>query len=76
MSKKIIRAIKVQVVVTKTMWVYEDEFYSDAGDVAIDFNEHNAVMFTKGQMIQEIQNNPNRGSSKILEYGEFEVTEE
>ena len=76
MSKKIIRAIKVQVVVTKTMWVYEDEFYSDACDVAIDFNEHNAVMFTKGQMIQEIRNNPNRGSSKILEYGEFEVTEE
>lgn len=76
MSKKINRAIKVQVVVTKTMWVFEDEFYEDAGNVALDFNEHNAVMFTKGQMIQEMQNNPNRGSSKILEYGEFEVTEE
>lgn len=75
MSKKIIRAIKVQVVVTKTMWVYEDEFYEDAGNVALDFNEHNAVMFTKGHMIQEMENNPNRGSSKILEYGEFEVTE-
>lgn len=76
MEKKIIRGIKVQVIVTKTMWVYEDEFYKDAGSVAIDFNEHNAVMFTKGQMIQEIENNPNRGSSKILDYGEFEVTEE
>ena len=71
-----IRAIKVQVVVTKTMWVYEDEFYEDAGSVALDFNEHNAVMFAKGQMIQEMKNNPNRGSSKILEYGVFEVTEE
>ena len=58
------------------MWVYEDEFYKDADDVPINFNEHNAVMFTKGQMIQEMQNNPNRGSSKILDYGEFEVTEE
>lgn len=71
-----IRAIKVQVVVTKTMWVYEDEFYEDAGGLALDFNEHNAIMFVKGQMIQEMQNNPNRGSSRILEYGEFDVTEE
>lgn len=72
MAKKIVRGIKVQVTVTKTMWVYEDEFYEDAGSVPIDFNEHNAIMFTKGQMIQEMQNNPNRGSAKILEYGEFE----
>ena len=72
MAKKIVRGIKVQVTVTKTMWVYEDEFYEDAEGVPMDFNEHNAIMFTKGQMIQEMQNNPNRGSAKILEYGEFE----
>lgn len=72
MAKKIIRGIKVQVTVTKTMWVYEDEFYEDAGGLPLDFNEHNAIMFTKGQMIQEMQDNPNRGSAKILEYGEFE----
>lgn len=30
MSKKIIRAIKVQVVVTKTMLVYEDEFKAES----------------------------------------------
>ena len=70
------RAIKVQVVVTKTMWVYEDDFYEDAGDISLDFNEHNAIMFAKGQMIQEMQNNPNRSTSRILDYGVFEVTEE
>lgn len=70
------RGIKIQVTVTKTMWVLEDEFYEDAGDINLEFNEHNAIMFVKGQMIQEMQNNPNRGSSKILEYAKFQVTED
>ena len=70
------RAIKVQVVVTKTMWVYEDEFYEDIGDLAIEFNDHNVIMFTKGQMIQELQNSPNRGSSKILARGTYDDWEE
>ena len=67
--------MKVQVVVTKTMWVFEDEFYEDAGGINLEFNEHNVIMFVKGQMIQEMQNNPNRGSSKILEYGKYEDVE-
>lgn len=70
------RAIKVQVVVTKTMWVYEDDFYEDVGGVGLDFNEHNAIMFTKGQMIQEMQNNPNRGTSRILGYGKYDDWED
>lgn len=70
------RAIKVRVVVTKTMWVYEDEFYEDAGDIGIEFNEQNAIMFTKGQMIQELQDDPNRGSSTILDYGTYDYCEE
>ena len=77
MAKKYItRGIKVQVTVTKTMWVLENDFHADAGDLDLEFNEHNAIMFTKGQMIQEMQDNPNRGSSKILEYAEFQVTED
>lgn len=72
MTKKIIRGIKVQVTVTKTMWVYEDEFYEDAGNIALEFNEQNAIMFVKGQLIEELTNNPNRGSSKILGCKEYE----
>ena len=70
------KAIKVQVVVTKTMWVYEDEFYEDAGNIGIEFNEQNAIMFVKGQMIQDMQNDPNRGSSKILDYGTYDDWED
>lgn len=70
------RAIKVQVVVTKTMWVFEDEFYEEAGNLSIEFNEQNAIMFTKGQMIQELQNDPNRGSSKILACGKYDDWED
>lgn len=76
MSKKIIRAIKVQVVVTKTMWVYEDEFKAESYGTGQEFNEFNAINFTKGTLIEELRNDPNRGSAKILDYGAFEVTEE
>lgn len=58
------------------MWVLEDDFKKDAGDLVLEFNEHNAIMYAKGQMIQEMQDNPNRGSSKILEYAKFQVTED
>lgn len=70
------RAMKVQVVVTKTMWVFEDDFYEDAGGLNLEFNEHNVIMFVKGQMIQEMQNDPNRGSSKILASGKYDDWEE
>lgn len=70
------RAIKVQVVVTKTMWVYEDEFYEEAGNLPIEFNDHNAIMFTKGQLIKELQNDPNRGSSRILARGTYDDWED
>lgn len=76
MGKKIIRGIKVQVIVKKTMWVLEDEFKAENYGTGLEFNERNAINFTKGTLIEELYNDPNRGSAKILEYGEFEVTEE
>lgn len=70
------RGIKVQVIVTKTMWVLEDEFRAESYGTGQEFNEWNAINFTKGTLIEELHNNPNRGSAKILEYGEFEVTKD
>ena len=76
MSKQIIRGIKVQVIVTKTMWVLENEFKAESYGTGQEFNEFNAINFTKGTLIEELYNDPNRGSAKILDYGVFEVTEE
>ena len=65
------KSYKVQVVVTKTMWVTQDDIEADclSGLIHIDvpeLNESVAINFCKGTLIEELQNNPNRGSARIL----------
>ena len=59
------KSYKVSIVVTKTMWVTEDNFRED--DVlGQEFDEYAAINYAKGTLIEEIRNNPNRGTAKIM----------
>lgn len=65
------KSYKVQVIVTKTMWVTQDDIVEDcnSGYIHIDapeLDEDVAINFCKGTLIEELRNNPNRGSAKIL----------
>lgn len=63
---KMSKAYKVQIIVKKTMTVTEDEFNRD-NSIGIEFNERNAIMYAKGVLIEELRNNPNRGTSKVIQ---------
>ena len=54
---------RVQVVATKTMVVTE-EMVRDEGFEG-EFDEFQAAQFAKGQLIEDLMNNPNRGSVKV-----------
>ncbi len=54
---------RVQVVATKTMVVSEIDWLEEGG--AGEFDEFQAAQFAKGQLIEDIRNNPNRGSVKV-----------
>lgn len=59
------KSYKVSIVVTKTMWVTEDDFRED--DVfGQEFDESAAINYAKGTLIEEIRNNPNCGTAKIM----------
>ena len=59
------KSYKVSIVATKTMWVTEEDFRED--DVlGQEFDESTAVNYAKATLIEEIRNNPNRGTAKIL----------
>ena len=59
------KSYKVSIVVTKTMWVTEDDFRED--DVlGQEFDEEASINYAKGTLIEEIRNNPNRGTAKIM----------
>lgn len=65
------KSYKVQVIVTKTMWVTQDDIEEDCRSGLFQINvpeldEGAAINFCKGTLIEELQNNPNRGSAKIL----------
>ena len=65
------KSYKVQVTVTKTMWVTQDDIEEDCRSGLFqvnvpDLDEEVAINFCKGTLIEELQNNPNRGSAKIL----------
>ena len=57
-------AFKVKIVVTKSVTITE-KMWVDEGMSAKDFNEFQATQFAKGIMIEELRNNPNRGSVYI-----------
>ncbi len=59
------KSYKVSIVVTKTMWVTEEDFRED--DVlGQEFDESTAINYAKGTLIEEMRNNPNRGTAKIV----------
>ena len=60
------RAFKVKIVATKSVTITE-KMWVDEGMSAKDFNEFQAAQFAKGIMIEELRNNPNRGSVHIEE---------
>lgn len=71
---------KVRIVVTKTMWVSQDDLDEDAKSGIIvgpkqEINEETAIMFAKGTLIEELQNNPSRGSSDIISIYDTETKE-
>lgn len=66
------KAYKVRVVVTKTMWVTQDDIDADMQDgswIPIGYqklDEEMAINYCKGTLIEELKNNPNRGSAEII----------
>lgn len=56
------------------MWVTEDDFRED--DVlGQEFDEGAAINYAKGTLIEEIRNNPNRGTAKIMAIYDHETKE-
>lgn len=56
---------RVQVVATKTMVVSEAD-WSEEGGIGV-FDEFQATQFAKATLIEELRNNPNRGSVKVTQ---------
>lgn len=75
------KAYKVRIVVTKTMWVTQDDIDEDCNDGswlsadAPELDEELAISFAKGTLIEELQNNPNRGSADIISIYDSEKKE-
>lgn len=62
---------KVRIVVTKTMWVTQEDIDADISDGMFEaspmqLDEHVAINYVKGMLIEELRNNPNRGSAEII----------
>lgn len=65
------KAYKVRVVVTKTMWVTQDDIDADCKDGLFEadppqIDEFAAISYCKGVLMEELRNNPNRGSADII----------
>lgn len=65
------KAYKVRIVVTKTMWVTQEDIDEDASDCMFEaphqeLDEDLAISYAKGTLIEELRNNPNRGSAEII----------
>lgn len=71
---------KVRIVVTKTMWVSQEDLDADARDGMFrdtprEIDEHSAIDYAKGTLIEEMRNNPNRGSADIISIYDTEKKE-
>lgn len=74
------KAYKVHVVVTKTMWVTQDDIDDDTQDGIFvapyqELDESLAISYAKGTLIEEMRNNPNRGSADIISIYDTETKE-
>lgn len=56
---------RVQVVATKTMVVSEADWNEEVG-IGV-FDEFQAAQFAKATLVEELINNPNRGSVKVTQ---------
>lgn len=71
---------KVRIVATKTMWVSQEDLDADTRDgmfcaPARNIDEHSAIEYAKGTLIEEMRNNPNRGSAEIISIYDTEKKE-
>lgn len=74
------KAYKVRIVVTKTMWVTQDAIDEDTRDGVFvapyqELDEALAIDYAKGTLIEEMRNNPNRGSAEIISIYDTETKE-
>jgi len=76
------KAYKVRVVVTKTMWVYPEDIEADLNDETDyipvgnrELDEFTAIQYVKGTLVEELRNNPNRGSAEIISIYDSEKKE-
>lgn len=58
------KAYKIQVIVTKTAIVTEPEWREEGG--IGEFDEFQASQYVKGMLIEDLTNDPNRGTVRIL----------
>ena len=58
------KAYKIFVQVTKTVTFTEEEWREEGGFGV--FDDFEATQFAKGCLIEDLQNNPNRGYVKII----------
>lgn len=71
---------KVRIVATKTMWVTQEDIDADVSSGRFhapnrEIDEHVAIEFAKGTLIEEMCNNPNRGSAEIISIYDTEKKE-
>lgn len=71
---------KVRIVATKTMWVTQEDIDADVNSGMLrapsrEINEHTAIEYAKGTLIEEMRNNPNRGSAEIISIYDTEKKE-
>lgn len=71
---------KVRIVATKTMWVTQEDIDADVSDGMFrapdrEIDEHVAIEYAKGTLIEEMRNNPNRGSAEIISIYDAEKKE-
>lgn len=74
------KAFKVRIVITKTMWVTQDDIDEDMQDGIFvapyqELNESLAISYAKGTLIEEMRNNPDRGSAEIISIYDTETKE-
>ena len=58
------KSFRIKVTVTKTTTVTEEEWRKEGG--IGEFNEFAASQYVKGMLIEELRNNPNRGTVQLL----------
>lgn len=71
---------KVRIVATKTMWVTQEDIDADLSDGMFrasprEIDESVAINYAKGTLIEEMRNNPNRGSAEIISIYDTETKE-